>query len=160
MLNEIVGQKIEENLKNGNKVELAVWRAIKNEFLMFTKAENAKELTNEAEMKILSKMANQRKDSIEQYTIALKTAKNDKEFKKIKAILDNEFAERDVLESMLPKEPSDDEIENAVKGIVSELIQMNGSVSMRDMKSVQSMIRQQYSTVNGGKVADIFKKFI
>ena len=71
-----------------------------------------------------------------------------------------ERAELEVLESLLPKEPTEAELKASVKAAVDELITMNGQVSMRDMKAVYSMVRQKYPTASGGVVANLFKALL
>ena len=148
MYREIIDSKILEFTKSRNEVSLSVWKDIKNEFLKFKTGKDTagKELTDEVEFKLISKLAAQRRDSEAQFATG---GRADLALK--------EHAELEVLESLLPKEPTEAELKASVKAAVEELIAMNGQVSMRDMKAVYSMVRQKYPTASGGVVANLFK---
>lgn len=148
MYREIVDQKISENLKAGNSLELSVWRSIKNEFLVYKTAKAGNEITDEVEVKLLSKMAAQRKDSMEQYRGA---NRND--------LAKKEEAELNVILALLPKEASDEDIKNALNEFKST--KEDGYVfSMKDMKDAQTFVKSKFASVNGGKVAQIFRESI
>ena len=151
MYREIIDSKILEFTKSRNEVSLSVWKDIKNEFLKFKTGKDTadKELTDEIEFKLISKLAAQRRDSEEQFAAG---GRADLALK--------EHAELEVLESLLPKEPTEAELKASVKAAVDELIAMNGQVSMRDMKAVYSMVRQKYPTASGGVVANLFKAIL
>ena len=151
MYREIVDSKILEFTKSRNEVSLSVWKDIKNEFLKFKTGKDtaSKELTDEVEFKLISKIAAQRRDSEAQFAAG---GRADLALK--------EHAELEVLESLLPKEPTEAELKASVKAAVDELIAMNGQVSMRDMKAVYSMVRQKYPTASGGVVANLFKAIL
>ena len=151
MYREIIDSKILEFTKSRNEISLGVWKDIKNEFLRFKTGKDTagKELTDEVEFKLISKLAAQRKDSEMQFAEA---GRADLAFR--------ERAEFEVLESLLPKEPTEAELKDSVKAAVDEIIAMNGQVSMRDMKAVYSMVRQKYPTASGGVVANLFKAIL
>ena len=151
MYREIIDSKILEFTKSRNEVSLSVWKDIKNEFLKFKTGKDtaSKELTDEVEFKLISKLVAQRRDSEEQFAAG---GRADLALK--------EHAELEVLESLLPKEPTEAELKASVKAAVDELIAMNGQVSMRDMKAVYSMVRQKYPTASGGVVANLFKAIL
>ena len=151
MYREIIDSKILEFTKSRNEVSLSVWKDIKNEFLKFKTGKDtaSKELTDEVEFKLISKLAAQRRDSEMQFAEA---GRVDLALK--------ERAELEVLESLLPKEPTEAELKASVRAAVDELIAMNGQVSMRDMKAVYSMVRQKYPTASGGVVANLFKALL
>ena len=151
MYREIIDNKILEFTKSRNEVSLSVWKDIKNEFLKFKTGKDTagKELTDEDEFKLISKLAAQRRDSEMQFA----------EAGRVDLAL-RERAELEVLESLLPKEPTEAELKESVKAAVDEIIAMNGQVSMRDMKAVYSMVRQKYPTASGGVVANLFKAIL
>ena len=151
MYREIIDSKILEFTKSRNEVSLSVWKDIKNEFLKFKTGKDTagKELTDEVEFKLISKLAAQRKDSEMQFA----------EAGRVDLAL-RERAELEVLESLLPKEPTEAELKESVKAAVDEIIAMNGQVSMRDMKAVYSMVRQKFPTASGCAVANIFKAIL
>ena len=58
------------------------------------------------------------------------------------------MAQADILESFLPKQMSEEEIENVVKGIIADL----GASSMADMGRVMGVASKQLSGQADGKV--------
>lgn len=159
MYNEIVNSKIAEFMKSQAKykeskdVENAtlagemvdLWRAIKAEFLRYEKEKSGNKITNDVEFKIISKMLQQRKEDIEEYGMAGRV-------EKVKT-LQHEY---DALSAMLPKEPSEAELIEAI----DDYIGANGGIeqmSMAKMKDVQAYVKQKYAMANGGKIAQIFK---
>ena len=133
-------------MKSGNEIELRVWRAIKTAFLNYVKAKSGNVLTDEIELQIISKMALQRKDSINQYVNA---GRND--------LAIHEEEELNILQTLLPKEATEDDIKNEIENIIKSL---DHSPTMADMKIVMSSIKSKYPTVNGGAVSKIFKNYI
>ena len=98
MKNEI-DRLIKEAMMSGNKTELSVYRMIKTAFTKFETAEKAKELNEEAEIKILNKMVKEREDSVRMYD----------EAGRIEA-MDAELAEIEIIKKHLPKETSKEDI--------------------------------------------------
>lgn len=146
MYSNEVDIRIANAMKSGNDIELRVWRAIKTAFLNYLKAKSGNSLTNEVELQIISKMATQRKDSINQYNAA---GRND--------LAIHEEEELNILQTLLPKEATEDDIKNEIENIVKSL---DHSPTMADMKTVMSSIKSKYPTVNGGVVSKIFKNYI
>ena len=146
MFRETIEHRIADAMKPGNKTELAVWRAVKNEFLIYKTAKAGNELTDDIELKLIQKLASQRKDSFEQYSAA---GRND--------LAENERNEMVILEKLLPKEPTEEELKAEIEKAVNEL---NHVPEMKDMKTVQSVVRSKFPTVNGGIVAKLFKEKI
>lgn len=146
MYRENIDKQIASAMKSGDNVRLAVWRSIKTEFVKFQTSGSNSELTDEKELQIISKMVQQRKDSIEQYLTANR-----------KDLANAEQAELDILASFLPKEPSEDDIRNLIKEIFAYREQ---PPTMKDMRDVMTAVRAEYPTVNGSLVSKIFKEFI
>lgn len=152
MYREIMNHEIAESLKNGQKVNLAVWRAIKTEFLNYEKSQAGNVLTDDVEYKIISKMVAQRKDAAEQYRNG---GRDD--------LAKNEEQECLILSILLPKEPSDNDIADAIIIAKGELKKQYGEgfvASMKNMKEIQAIVKQKYPTADGGKIAKIFKENI
>ena len=94
-----------------DKVRLEALRGIKKEFLEAKTAKGAGGvLTDDAAMKILVKMAKQRKESASIYA-----ANNRPE------LAENELAEAKVIEEYLPKQLTDEELEAELKKIIAEV---------------------------------------
>ena len=146
MYSNEVDIRIANAMKSGNDIELRVWRAIKTAFLNYLKAKSGNSLTDEVELQIISKMATQRKDSINQYNAA---GRND--------LAIHEEEELNILQTLLPKDATEDDIKNEIDNIVKSL---DHSPTMADMKTVMGSIKSKYPTVNGGVVSKIFKNYI
>lgn len=146
MIRENINQRIAEAMKNGNKIETAVWRALKNEFLVYQTAKAGNEITDDVELRLIQKMVSQRKDSFEQYNAAGR-----------KDLAENEWTEMKILEGLLPKEPSATELREEICRIVET---METEPSMKDMKFVQAEVKKIYPIVSGGMIAKLFKEII
>lgn len=144
MYNEVINQQIANAMKNANHLQLAVWRAIKTEFVKFQTSGPGVKLTDDKELQIITKMAQQRKDSYEQYSKAGRTD-----------LAEIEKSEMDFLLTLLPKEPTEDDVNNAIKEFVS---QRTDKLSMKDMRDVMTHVKTKYPTVNGGLVSKLFRE--
>lgn len=142
---------LKEAMLNKDKVRVEVLRAIKTAFMNWkTSADNVgKELTDADEVKILLKMKSQREDSIAQYKVV---GRND--------LVELETNELNVLLEYIPAQTSEEDIINATKEIANEIKEANGSVSMKDMRTVLSKVQTKYPTANGKIVSDVLKSMI
>ena len=104
MYREVIDKQIAKTMKDGNHLQLTVWRAIKTEFVKFQTSGANIELTDDKEMQIITKMVQQRKDSFEQYTKAGRT--------ELATLEENEMK---FLSSLLPNDPTDEDIANAIE---------------------------------------------
>ena len=142
MYRETIDKQISSAMKSGNNVRLAVWRSVKTEFVRFQTSGSNAELTDEKELQIITKMVQQRKDSVEQYT---KAGRED--------LAKAEQAELEILSSLLPNEPTEDDIH----AVIQSLAAGRDAFTMKDMRDVMTAVRAKYPTVNGGLVSNIFK---
>lgn len=152
MIVENLDKMIASAIKNGKHDELDVWRAIKTAFTNYKTAKAGNIITDEVEMQIIGKMIAQRKDSIEQYTNANRIDLAEKE--------NNEL---NILKSLLPKEPTEKEIEDETVNAINSLISEKGNdykISMKDMKDVMSRVKKIYPLVNGAIVSKTLKEKI
>lgn len=143
MYRERIDAEIASAMKETRTLDLAVWRSIKTEFKKFETAAAGNILTDEKELQILSKMVLQRKDSIEQYKQANR-----------EDLADVEERELLVLSSLLPKEPTQEDIES----VITEMFVDGEKPSMKDMKRVMETVKAKFPTVNGGVVSKIFRE--
>lgn len=144
MYREILDKQIASAMKEGNHTKLIVWRSIKSEFVKFQTSSANAELTDEKELQIITKMAQQRKDAMDEYIKAKRT--------ELAKAEENELA---ILTSLLPQEPTEDDIDNAIKEYVATLAE---NPTMKDMRNVMANVKSKYPTVNGGLVSKIFKE--
>ncbi|PKR60189.1 GatB/YqeY domain-containing protein [Thalassospira lohafexi] len=95
---------------------------------------------------LLQAMVKQRRESIEMYTKGNRPE-----------LAEQEASEIAVIERFLPKQLSDEEIEDAVRGAVSDL----GATCLKDMGRTMAVLREQYSgTMDFGKAGGVAKKLL
>lgn len=145
MLREKLNELIKSAMLNHDTVRLEVIRSIKTAFTNFEK--EGKELTDADESKILLKMVSQREDSIEQYSNA---GRQD--------LVDKESGELAILKEYIPKQPSEEDIAELAKKVISEFEGNNGrKVEMRDMKAILAEVQKTYPSANGKVVSMVVK---
>lgn len=116
-------------MKARNQVRLETMRGIKKEFLEARSAKGSDgELTDDAAMKILVKMAKQRKETAEIY----KTQNRPE-------LAENELAEAAIIEEFLPKQMSEEELTAALKAIIAQV----GATSAKEMGKVMGLATKQ-----------------
>jgi uncharacterized protein YqeY len=145
MIREKIDTMIAQSMKEGNAQLTQVWRAVKTEFTKYKTAKAGNELDDAVELNIIQKMVAQRKDAYEQYTAAGRTD-----------LASVEYFEYTFLEDLLPKEPTEDEIREAI----SEAVKNIETPTMKNMKDVMTFVKGKYPTVNGGVVSKLFKEKI
>jgi len=143
-LQEEVMSAIKTAMKEKDQMALAALRAIKSEILLAqTETGSKEELTRDKEIKILSKLVKQRKDSAAIYT----------EQKRVD-LAEPELAQAEIISQFLPAQLSESEIEK----VVSETIIKVGASGMKDMGKVMGMVNQQLAGKADGKtIASIVK---
>ena len=124
-------------MKSKDEVRLRTLRSIKSAFLLLATAEGGGEVTDEACLKALQKMAKQRKDSL---TIFREQGRND--------LAEGEQAELNIIESFLPAQMGEAEIEAAVKNIIAE----TGATDMKDLGKVMPMAMKSLGGKADGKL--------
>lgn len=144
MYREVIDKQIANAMKNADHLQLTVWRAIKTEFVKYQTSGAGIELTDEKELQIITKMAQQRKDSFEQYTKAGRPE-----------LANSEELEMKFLLTLLPKEPTEDDIANSINEF---LINLSEKPTMKDMRDVMAFVKAKYPTVNGGLVSKLFRE--
>ena len=137
-LQEQVEADIKSAMKQQMKDELTALRAIKSAILLALTEKNSEHsLTEEAEMKMLTRMAKQRKESAEIYS---REGRAD--------LADKELFELTVIERYLPEQMSEEDIRKEVERIVSE----TGASSMKDMGRVMGEATKVLAGKADGKV--------
>lgn len=122
---EQVSNDIKEAMKAKDKVKLETLRNIKKYFLEAKTAPGANDtLTDDAALKIIQKLAKQGKDAAEIYI-----GQNRQD------LADGELAQVAVLETYLPKQMSQEELEASLKEIITEV----GAVDAKDMGKVMGV---------------------
>ena len=128
---------IKEAMLAQDKVRLTALRGIKKEFLEAKTAPGANgELSDESALKILVRMAKQRRESAQIY--------KDNNRPELAA---NELAEVSVIEAYLPKALSAEELESELKTIIAEV----GAQGPQDMGKVMGVATKRLAGRADGK---------
>ena len=147
MLFDQVSKDIVAAMKAKDNVRLEALRNIKKVFIEAKTAPGANDtLDDAAALKILQKLAKQGNDSA-----ALYKGQNRED------LAEAELAQVAVIESYLPKPMSSEEIENAVKDIISQ----TGASSIKEMGKVMGIASKQLAGKADGKtISEIVKKLL
>jgi uncharacterized protein YqeY len=142
--------KINEGIKAAmlakDRVRLESMRAVKAAILLARTAENAQTLDEASELKMLRKLVKQRRESAEVYT------KNNRP-----ELAEKETAEADIIEELLPKRMSAEEIETAVKTLIAEL----GAAGPKDAGRVTGAATKLLAgKAEGKEIAETVKKLL
>jgi len=131
-------------MKSKDQMALGALRAIKSEILLAqTKTGSKEEISEEQEIKILSKLVKQRKDSAAIYT---EQNRND--------LAEPELAQAEVISQFLPAQLSETEIEK----VVLETIASTGAEGMKDMGKVMGLVNQKLAGQADGKTISMIVK--
>lgn len=129
-----------------NKVKLEAMRAVKAAILLAKTAENAKTQDEASEVKMLRKLVKQRRDSAEIYT------RNNRP-----ELAEKETAEADIIEELLPRRASAEEIEGIVKAAIEEL----KASGPKDTGKVMAIVTNVLGGIADGKdIAETVKKLL
>lgn len=138
-----------ESKKAGRKEEAEVYKLIKAKYQEFKTAENAKDMEDEDEEKLLSKMVKERVSTAETY----KSIGSEKALDNAK----QELYEADIIRKLLPKEASEDEIRTAVE----EFIKTTGkTLAKNDMGNCMKYIKNKLPNANGKLASSIVMTYI
>ena len=145
-LKEQIGEDIKTAMKAKDKVRLQTVRGIKKAILekeVELRPKGQDSLTPEQEIELLSQQAKQRRDSIEQFTNA---GRNE--------LAEKEKQELAIIETYLPEQVSDAEIEN----IVDRLIADSGATTMKDLGKVMGpAMKELKGKADGKKIQELVK---
>jgi uncharacterized protein YqeY len=145
-LKDRITNDIKAAMKAKDKVRLETVRSIKKVIIEKESTVRAKgqEVLNETqELEVLTQLAKQRRDAIEQYTQANRAD-----------LADAEAAELAIIEEYLPAQLSDAEIE----AVIDELIAKTGASSPKDMGKVMGpAMKELKGRADGAKVQALVK---
>ena len=132
-----INKEIKSAMLAKDSIRLASLRAIKTAFMIAETEKGAGDLTAERQLKIIQKQVKQRKDAAAIYQDQGRAD-----------LVNDEMAQVAVLESFLPEQMSEEEIENILKRIIADL----GASSMADMGEVMGVASKEFSGQADGKV--------
>lgn len=141
---EQISEDIKAAMKARDKVRLETLRNIKKVFLEAKTAPGANDTLEDADaLKIIQKLAKQGRESAATFS-----QKNRQD------LADAELAQVAVIESYLPQQLTEEEIEARVKAIIAE----TGASTMRDMGRVMGIASKQMAGVADGRVISAIVK--
>ena len=141
MIKDNIDKMIMEAVKTKESVKASVYRLIKNEFLKYTTAKNAKPLDDATEITILQKMVKQREESIDAYK---KGGRED--------LIVAELAEINVIKELLPEVPTKEDVVNYVNYWYKD------GIEKKEMGKVIKELKEKFVGVDGKMIADIVKE--
>lgn len=145
-LKDRISDDIKTAMKAKDKVRLETVRSVKKVILereSLVRPSGQEALTPDQELEVLTQLAKQRKDSIEQYQ---KVGRED--------LAAQEAQELSILEEYLPQQLSDAEVEAVIDGLIAQ----TGASSPKDMGKVMGPAMQQLKgRADGGKVQALVK---
>jgi len=143
-LEQQIQKDIMEAMKAKDAVRLSSVRAIKSAILLAKTAEGGCEVLQDSDIiKLIQKLTKQRKESAEQYVAAGR-----------QELADNELAEAAILETYLPKQLSEAEVEEKLKAIIAEL----GAAKPSDMGKVMGVATKQLAGLTEGRIISAIVK--
>jgi uncharacterized protein YqeY len=132
-----INEGVKDAMRSKEKDKLEALRAIKSALLLEQSKGADKEISEKAEMQVLTKLHKQRKESADIYN---EQGRED-------LAKDEEF-QAGVIEEFLPKQLSDDEIEK----IIHDIIDQTGASGMQDMGKVMGQANARMAGKAEGKV--------
>ena len=150
MLN--IDNLIKESLKAKKTVDLKVYRNLKADIMAFKTQKNAPEYTEESEIKVIQKYTKRLEDSISEFT---KAGRED---------LVNECKEElEVLQSLLPKPVTKEEIFNKIVLIVLSngwVKDKEPAIPKKEMGTVIRQVKSEFPSADGKIVSEIVKSLL
>jgi hypothetical protein len=143
-LQEDIMTAMKAAMKDKDQMALSALRAVKSEILLAqTETGSKEEISEEQEIKILSKLVKQRKDSA---AIFSEQNRND--------LAEPELAQAEVISQFLPAQLSEVEIEKVVTDTITKV----GAEGMKDMGKVMGIVNQQLAGKADGKTISTIVK--
>lgn len=141
-----INNDIKEAMKAKEEARLRAIRAVKAQLLLIKTSGTDVEISEEMEIQLLQKMVKQRRDSL-----SIFEAQNREDLAK------TERDEIGFIESYLPKQLSEAEIETAISAIIAE----TGATGMKDMGKVMSAANKQLAgKAAGSAISVVVKKLL
>lgn len=145
-LESTIMDKMKEAMKAKNQIALEALRAIKSELLLVKTSGSGAELNESQEIAMLQKLIKQRKEAAEQFSTNGRTE-----------LAEKELAQAEVIQEFLPKQLSEEELEEKLKQIIAE----TGATSAKDMGVVMAAAGAQLAGQAEGKlIAATVKKLL
>ncbi len=141
---DTISQDIKSAMLAKDKVKLEALRGVKKEFLEAKTAKGGNgELTDDAALKIITKMVKQRRESA-----AIYNEQNRPD------LAESELAEMAVLESYLPKQLTEEELKAALQAVIEQV----GAAGPQDMGKVMGVATKQLAGRADGRAISAMVK--
>lgn len=135
-----INGKIMEAMKSKNNVASETFKLIKAKIIEFKTQKNAPEYNEEAEIKLLQKMVKEREESAKIYKNAGRAE-----------LADAELAQVAVINELLPKVASQEDVENYLNK------KYPNGIEKKSMGIVIKEVKTEFVGVDGGMVANLVK---
>ena len=145
MLNNKIDKMIMEARKDNNKTLLTMLQAIKSEFSNIIHSGN--ELTEEKEIKILSKMFKERNEVANTYLVNNRPD-----------LASSELKEAAEISKFLPEEVSEEEIEKETRVCINYYSAEHGAISMKNTKDIMALVKKKYPNADGKIISKVIKE--
>ena len=144
-LKEQLKEDLKTAMREKNIVKRDSIRAI-NTMIKQIEVDERKELNDEDVLKLIQKGIKQREEAVAQYTQASRDDLVQKEQEQI-----------DVFKEYMPKQLSDEELENGLKQLIEEI----GATSIKDMGKIMGQASKKFAGVADGKrINEMTKKLL
>jgi len=146
-LDQNMNQELKEAMLSKNEPKVRTLKAIKSAFIIAKTEKGANgEIAAEQEIKILQKLFNQRKESLDIFT-----RENRPE------LAAKEKEEMDIIASYLPKQMNDDELKTIILSTITE----TGASSIKDMgKVIGSVSKKVAGQAEGARISAMVKELL
>jgi len=138
---EKLKQDLNDSMKSHEKLRLITLRSITNAITVAEKDGSGKDVNH---IDILTRLAKQRRESIELYEKAGSSL-----------LADIEKKELAIIEEYLPKEMNDQEIEKEIDLLIGDKV-----LTQKDMGPIINAFKTKFPGQNGGKISQIVKSKI
>lgn len=149
MLRETLQEALKTSMKNKDMTTVGAVRLIiagMKDKDVDARGKGQKEASEADIMSLMQNMIKQRKDSIKIYVDG-----------KRQDLADKEQIEINVIETFLPKQMSDDEIENSIKSVIAEV----DASSIKDMGKVMAELKSKFAgQMDFGKASGVIKSLL
>ena len=143
---EQINSDMKAAMKAKDKEKLQAIRAVKTAFTLEMTKTGSTEIADADALKIVQKLAKQRKDSADTFVAAER-----------QELADVELKEMSYIEAYLPAQISDEELTEIIKGLVEK----TGASSIKDMGKVVGMASKELAGLADGKtIADKVKALL
>ena len=132
---ERLEEDLKKALKESDKLKLSVLRMAKSA-IKYQQIDKGRPLTDEEVVSVLSTMAKQRRESIDSFSKGGRTE-----------LAEQEKQELSILQSYMPKQLSNEEVDNIIRQAISE----SGSKNEADMGKVMKILMPRVKGVADGK---------